>query len=642
MDEINWIRDRVCDALEVTEAHFNAVYDDNDKAQPYKNGQAVRRFISSDCPNGTKLQFYVKKRSNKKEQPMILIACLDDIPLESVEKDAFFLWKKTDHAIAMDDIDTQIGVVSVSADTLSSLLSEIQECAKVVVGDKRNQMMKFAGQIENTISEVTRDVHLRMPDVDLSDLQNVVDDYSIKDEIDGTLHDWITLVGDIIDKENTKVIADSSPMAVILFWRSRNALLSTLVEQLNTKQINRILKAAEHAELNTLSIFSQRQNELTKMYVEAKDNVKFLGILEKHFKSISASDLNVVLETLNPMMGQIHNVWIISRHFNSDEQMVPLMERIAGELANKVINAISLSKIFRIPAHTATETIKLGQSVLEEWKSTYMRFREKIEKSGNDRRWDFDRKRLFDLTDHIAKICIDLHDVTHTLDQFNKFLGRDLKAVTGESASVDKVMRRVTELVQPLESASFDVFKKTNREKWTRLISHFKDQVIDIESAIRSFLDVSFRELRSAEGAYNLLKKFEHIESRESINKQMQQKFDDILTQFLRELEGAWKYYDDNKDAPKIARNVPPIAGAIQWMDEIYQKQRVLAGRFQRDKKWDSAHGQEVRQRYVQFAQTIQDHKNELFDQWKESVRSTVTDTMKQSILGKFSLFLRM
>ena len=42
------------------------------------------------------------------------------------------------------------------------------------------------------------------------------------------------------------------------------------------------------------------------------------------------------------------------------------------------------------------------------WKETYFKVRAKIEASGRDARWEFDRRRLFEKTDHMATICQDL------------------------------------------------------------------------------------------------------------------------------------------------------------------------------------------------------------------------------------------
>ena len=45
------------------------------------------------------------------------------------------------------------------------------------------------------------------------------------------------------------------------------------------------------------------------------------------------------------------------------------------------------------------------------WKESYFDVRAKIEASGRDARWEFDRKRLFERTDYMASICNDLHKV---------------------------------------------------------------------------------------------------------------------------------------------------------------------------------------------------------------------------------------
>ena len=49
------------------------------------------------------------------------------------------------------------------------------------------------------------------------------------------------------------------------------------------------------------------------------------------------------------------------------------------------------------------------------WKVSYFEVRAKIESSGRDARWEFDRKRLFEKTDYMAKICEDLYEVAQVI-----------------------------------------------------------------------------------------------------------------------------------------------------------------------------------------------------------------------------------
>ena len=52
-----------------------------------------------------------------------------------------------------------------------------------------------------------------------------------------------------------------------------------------------------------------------------------------------------------------------------------------------------------------------AKRMLDVWKKAYFDVRAKIEASGRDSRWEFDRKKLFERTDYMASICQDLHNV---------------------------------------------------------------------------------------------------------------------------------------------------------------------------------------------------------------------------------------
>jgi hypothetical protein len=49
--------------------------------------------------------------------------------------------------------------------------------------------------------------------------------------------------------------------------------------------------------------------------VQARDNVKFLSTLERHFKAISSGPLPAIADCLLPLMSALRMVWIMSRHY---------------------------------------------------------------------------------------------------------------------------------------------------------------------------------------------------------------------------------------------------------------------------------------------------------------------------------------
>ena len=60
-----------------------------------------------------------------------------------------------------------------------------------------------------------------------------------------------------------------------------------------------------------------------------------------------------------------------------------------------------------------------------------MEVRAKIESSGRDARWEFDRSKLFRITNYISGICEDIHTLAQSMEDFFNIFGDDLKAVTG-------------------------------------------------------------------------------------------------------------------------------------------------------------------------------------------------------------------
>jgi dynein heavy chain len=116
--------------------------------------------------------------------------------------------------------------------------------------------------------------------------------------------------------------------------------------------------------------------ELTKLAGEARDNVKFLTTLERHFKSITSGPLAGIVDTLPPLMNALRMVWIISKHYSDDARMGGLFERIAGEVGDRVERAIDLAQIFKVPAQESVALISTAKAVAEQWYTTYMQVRQ--------------------------------------------------------------------------------------------------------------------------------------------------------------------------------------------------------------------------------------------------------------------------
>lgn len=102
-------------------------------------------------------------------------------------------------------------------------------------------------------------------------------------------------------------------------------------------------------------------------------------------------------------------------------------------------------------------------------------------------------------------------------------------------------------------------------------MEQFYHEVAEIESEAKVFINQSFKKLRSAEGAFDMLVRFRNIRSREAINSEMMKKFTDILTQYNREVDFIADIFNKNKDKPPLYKNNPPESGAIAWARFLFK-----------------------------------------------------------------------
>jgi dynein heavy chain len=175
--------------------------------------------------------------------------------------------------------------------------------------------------------------------------------------------------------------------------------------------------------------------------------------------------------------------------------------------------------------------------------------REKIELSGRDARWEFPKGQLFGRNNYMAEICGALGEMVEVVDDFFKFLGPELKAVTGgcsrgafilqaegtgrgrtagpphrpwgagavrtrlphapapptpcqgDTKGIDDVIERVQLMVEPVETALFSVFDVAHATQWRALRSRFYEDNEEVKAATvrrRARTDRSRRAARAA------------------------------------------------------------------------------------------------------------------------------------------------
>jgi len=414
----------------------------------------------------------------------------------------------------------------------SSEKKEEPKVGDALRADFIGNVRRFATHIDAAKKQLSGDVRFKLPNVAIDNVKATVEDYSSMVLIEQTVEEWTPIIAGILESQD-QTPKGPGAIAEITFWNERRAAMANAWEQLNIPLVKKMLEVLELADSPNALPFRVQYNELSKQFQLAEDNVKVLNTLERHFKNLAHGTIQSVTDSIPYMYNAIKMVWLVSRHYGKDEHLTPLLERIASDISGQVQRAVVVRSLFE--AQDPSTVIKGAKALLEKWKSTYLEKRAEIENEGGELRWEFDRKRLFEQTDYMAERCKELLEVAEVVEEFNNI--PMLKAVAGNSPKIQEVLRDVDSLVKTVQTLTFDIFDKRFQTSWEAELRKFHQNAKEIDQNLRSFINDSFANLRSAEAAFELLQNYKTIKTRPSINKLMADKFADVLKRYSMEIE---------------------------------------------------------------------------------------------------------
>ena len=116
---------------------------------------------------------------------------------------------------------------------------------------------------------------------------------------------------------------NAGPQDGLEYWKSRAARLTLLIEQINTHSCKMTLKAGQS---KLLKPWREIDLNITRYHMEAVDNTKFLGAIER---SSHPGNMKQPLRRLLHIVKMIYNV---STFYNSSEREAPLLVKITNQV----------------------------------------------------------------------------------------------------------------------------------------------------------------------------------------------------------------------------------------------------------------------------------------------------------------------
>ena len=113
---------------------------------------------------------------------------------------------------------------------------------------------------------------------------------------------------------------------------------------------------------------------------EAQDNVKFLGTIRKptHIL-VTSTDFKEMRMTLPNLMNSLRNIWMLSKHYNTDEQICGLLDKITNIILSRVRGFMKF-ELLHEPSKAQMIALEC-RKLLTGWHESFIKTRQAIEDS---------------------------------------------------------------------------------------------------------------------------------------------------------------------------------------------------------------------------------------------------------------------
>ncbi|XP_068162278.1 dynein axonemal heavy chain 10 [Antennarius striatus] len=506
----------------------------------------------------------------------------------------------------------------------------------VQLDEPLRKQLKFMEMLELTPQDlqIQDNIMLHIPEVDLDldqELEVLCSNPEVVETLEQCVMNWQTQITGLIQEQQHKKPQEPGPLSEIRFWEERASTLNSLSEQLTKPVIVKILNVMTRANSDVIQSFDETVAELSKYCEESKDNTLFLNVVKGHLLKLSTDEgLEAIARGVPHLMESLEIVWMLSRFYNTNERMVPLMERIAWQLCECVDQAVDILVLFR-DGERSKSILLDAKLVLHEWKSSYYHTRSEIEQSKKDSRWEFDRVRLFERTDYVASVCQDLEDLVQVLHEFYTILGSDVWRATSNQNAVKEMRCKVDSLVLCIENVTFNPFTMSETSNWKNILQDFYRALQAFDVEVISVIDNT---VCSSSNALKMILIFKNTCSRKAITDHLTARFDDILSLNHKEMEEESKLFEAIKGNPPRFHGDPPVAGAISWAQCLIKKLESITFPFMNvPEMLGSKRKKKMLDKYMGITSRIKNYQTLLHESWQAETIEKLPLLMKKNLL---------
>jgi len=495
------------------------------------------------------------------------------------------------------------------------------------LGDFLTGLKKFVSDMQENLKSLVGGLQLARPESKIESVE-AKPDAKVINKFQTLLSQWCDQIERYLEEKDDADMSsdDAGPMTELEWWRRRMQRLTSITEQLKTKECKTVIntlstwtKSQQDAGKQKLFVLLRRWKQIdiniTEAANEAKDNVKYLFTLEKFLEPLYSGNPTTIVDALPALMNSIKMIHTIARYYNTRERMTGLFVKITNQMIRNCRKHVTEKG--RILWNLEPEDLvarlgaclKLNEAYQEHFRIT----KDKLLTIPNNKQFDFDEQAIFGRFDLFCRRVTKLIDMFSTTQQFQSLAEHKMEGM-------ETLLESFFVITKEFRMKGHDLLDYHNNT-FDRDYVEFNVRISELEANLQEFINESFESITSITHSLNLLKKFQLILHRESLKSDLDNKFTIIFQTYGMELQQVQGLYERHKHNPPIPRNLPPVAGNITWSRHLLKRIEEPMKKFESNQNvLNSKEAKRIIKTYNKVARTLVAFEYLWYQAWVQSI----------------------
>ncbi|XP_074871093.1 dynein axonemal heavy chain 9 [Carettochelys insculpta] len=476
-------------------------------------------------------------------------------------------------------------------------------------------------------------------------------DKSLVHAIESTVIEWSYQIQGALKRESSEPLLQGSnptPKVELEFWKNRCEDLECIYNQLKSKKVQNMAELLDRVQSSYFPAFNAMFRDVVEALTEAQDVYLHLTPLQRHLESLENVEFNEVKPLISPLLHVVCLIWATSKYYNTPARIIVLLQEINNLLIQQARHYLNPEDILKGEAEESLGRVREVLSTLSYFKQTFAERRENLHTYFRPeqavKEWDFQSLLVFARLDSFLGRLAMVQDLLATALDIIKLQKLELGGIRGKALSqqVLSMYEEFQEVYKVLSDQSYDCLDTTNMA-FEHDVSDFKQKVEDLDRRLGTILGQAFDDAAGLDHVFKLLDMFGSLLERPAMAASVSNKYPRLVAMFDRDLDDAKLIYlrhiQEEKElgCPAVHRNMPLVAGALRWAQELRDRVQVPFHHVRRiaHPYLESPEGRRTTEKYEDMVQLLERYQGKLYKDWSQTVSEKSQYNLTQPVLRR-------